>query len=598
MGTVSAAAITRIHDVEGALTLVSVGSGGAGSANTDIFIQATQSAGRRRSSVTLEGFLLTDAADNDLSAADIHVGLWVWVTHYASLTALRIRIAETTTTNYDEHIVPLTEYANLGGWLRVWLDISRTPDATGTGGLNEALARNFGPIVSLPTVGGTSQNVILDAVDHTTTGLSMTGTAGLWSDFVTADEGTVNNKYGVVMTVSGVIYCKARLILGTASSLVFDDSNFTIVFPQQNLVTDTFMGISIDLQHASTNIDWAAGSIQSPGVKKGDIVVTGTSGTFDVTGCSLVGLRIVTLTSKCTISTTTFQTCGLVAQAGAQLTSCTFNKPSGTIGITVDDLSKIDLCAFTSDGTGHAIELRPTGAGPFEFDLNGCTFSSYASVDGSTGNEVMLINPVTTSANITVNVVGGSNTPTIMLAAGYTGTFTLVVNPVATTLTVKNIDTGAVIESARVLVTASDGTGPMPFEKTTTITRSGSVATASCTAHGLVNGKKAVIKGADQFEYNGVFVITFIDTNSFSYTVSGSPATPATGTIKTTGVVIDAATNASGVVSDTRSHASNQPIVGRVRKATGGTLYKTGVVSGTISSTTGFSATVQLIPDQ
>ena len=40
-----------------------------------------------------------------------------------------------------------------------------------------------------------------------------------------------------------------------------------------------------------------------------------------------------------------------------------------------------------------------------------------------------------------------------------------------------------------------------------------------------------------------------------------------------------------------------EPIAGRVRKATGGTLYKTGVVSGTVSSTTGFSATVQMIPD-
>ncbi len=64
-----------------------------------------------------------------------------------------------------------------------------------------------------------------------------------------------------------------------------------------------------------------------------------------------------------------------------------------------------------------------------------------------------------------------------------------------------------------------------------TITRSGQVATVTCTAHGFSNQDYITIAGAAQSEYNGNFYITVIDANTFSYVVTGSPATPATGTI-------------------------------------------------------------------
>jgi RHS repeat-associated protein/uncharacterized delta-60 repeat protein len=68
--------------------------------------------------------------------------------------------------------------------------------------------------------------------------------------------------------------------------------------------------------------------------------------------------------------------------------------------------------------------------------------------------------------------------------------------------------------------------------KTSTLSRSGSTVTVSSTAHGFSNGDFVVINGADQPEYNGGFVISNVSANSFDYTISGSPATPATGTIK------------------------------------------------------------------
>lgn len=63
------------------------------------------------------------------------------------------------------------------------------------------------------------------------------------------------------------------------------------------------------------------------------------------------------------------------------------------------------------------------------------------------------------------------------------------------------------------------------------ITRSGTTATATATGHGFTTGQKVVISGAAQGDYNGAFTVTVTGPNTFTYTVSGSPVTPATGTI-------------------------------------------------------------------
>ncbi|CAN5813834.1 hypothetical protein BH20PSE1_BH20PSE1_01000 [soil metagenome] len=67
--------------------------------------------------------------------------------------------------------------------------------------------------------------------------------------------------------------------------------------------------------------------------------------------------------------------------------------------------------------------------------------------------------------------------------------------------------------------------------KTVTITRSASTATATATAHGFLAGQKIVVSGANETEYNIEAYISNVAANTFDYTVSGTPATPATGTI-------------------------------------------------------------------
>jgi len=253
---------------------------------------------------------------------------------------------------------------------------------------------------------------------------------------------------------------------------------------------------------------------------------------------------------------------------------------------------KLDGCTFISGGTGHAIEFGTSTPGdPTELALNGITFSGYGA--GGTTDAAIYNN---SGKHLIINIVDGT-TPTVRNGSGASTTLNL--NQVTTTITVKDLITGSPIEGAEVLVTASDGTGTMPFQKTiSTLTRSDSTATATTSsAHGLVDGKKALIKGATEPEYNGVYTLTVTGATTFTYTVSGAPVTPATGSPVVTGVVIHAATPASGIVTDTRFHALDQPVTGRARKGTAIPYYRTGAISGTIDSATNFAFIVQMIRD-
>lgn len=65
-----------------------------------------------------------------------------------------------------------------------------------------------------------------------------------------------------------------------------------------------------------------------------------------------------------------------------------------------------------------------------------------------------------------------------------------------------------------------------------TLTRSGTVVTATMSAdHTLASGLSVTVSGAVETEYNGTFSITVISRNQFTYEISTTPTSPATGTI-------------------------------------------------------------------
>lgn len=102
----------------------------------------------------------------------------------------------------------------------------------------------------------------------------------------------------------------------------------------------------------------------------------------------------------------------------------------------------------------------------------------------------------------------------------------------------------------------------------TSITRSGSTATVTTASpHGETVGQIANIRGAAQAEYNGDFAVGSVPTSTtFTITVSGTPATPATGTITFNGGPVVRSTYsggvfAAGLYSSPRLDDSNEYIV-------------------------------------
>lgn len=110
-------------------------------------------------------------------------------------------------------------------------------------------------------------------------------------------------------------------------------------------------------------------------------------------------------------------------------------------------------------------------------------------------------------------------------AALYNGTFAITIASATTfTYTMGGTPTGSA--TGTLVMT------PVP-QGVTSITRSGSTATATLTIGdpSMVTGDLHIMAGAAQSEYNITAPITVLSSTQFTFEVSGSPASPATGTL-------------------------------------------------------------------
>jgi hypothetical protein len=122
--------------------------------------------------------------------------------------------------------------------------------------------------------------------------------------------------------------------------------------------------------------------------------------------------------------------------------------------------------------------------------------------------------------------------------SGYNGTFTVTVTGASTfTYTVDSSlvtpATGTITSNKELAYTVTNKyslNGAI-----TSLTRSGSIATATLANHGYSTGRWVTITGATPSGYNGVVRITGTTQNTFTYTVDAGLTTPATGTIIVSG---------------------------------------------------------------
>lgn len=399
--------LTSIENMETAPTFTSYGGGQGATVNTDIFIQGSQSGGRRADNVTDSGFGATFTAV-DLSAAGQHVRVWLFVTQWAAVTQVQMRLSSGAD---DDHEFPTAEYPPLGGFVPVWIDVSRAPEVGGTA--NEASISEIGVLLDIGDVGGNAQNLIIDAISHGTSGLRWTGTAGDFADFRTFEN---TNVEGVLITLLGKDFCFARLEIGSATATTFTDSDFSVVFPSQALVASTFMGVTIDLQNASTSVSLTDGSIESSApaaaTTRPDFVVTGTAGTLTATGLSVIGARTVTLTSGVAWTGGTIDTVNMT-QGSADVDGVTIRtrSASGVPCLTDPDFTLLTNTTFVQAGAGPALEIDTTGT----YDLTTTTFEGYNAANGQTDSAIDITETLWT---VTLQYAGA--TPPTYRTAGAT----------------------------------------------------------------------------------------------------------------------------------------------------------------------------------
>jgi hypothetical protein len=453
-----------------------------------------------------------------------------------------------------------------------------------------------------------------------TSGLTLSG--GTSGDVATFRQIAIEDRSSATVKAHGVIRELGEGLFGVQGTLRFgdqasgsswfEDKNVTVVFEKRDLASTRYRVVITDNGTGTTTFKLGTKvgtGINTTGTDGGSIIAaSGVGWDFDaatdadVTDVFVYGYAFVGASGGVKFLAGQEFAGGVISGSGqVAVNGALFVNNSVTGSTVAADASALlwdvntdpdTLLHGTSVAKGtnahHAIEFGTTS--PLEMTLRNMTFSGF---NASNGENDSTFHVKRTTGTVTINLVGTSGNVSYKSDGA---DVVLVQNPVTLTVTVRDGLTSSVVQGAYVLALADDGSG-FDGGATVTITSTGGTATVAHTSHGYATGNKVRIRGAEQPEYNGIQTITVTGAGTYTYAVSGSPASPATGTIKAALVILDGLTNASGQINDTRSWSSDQNFVGRVRKGTSTTAYKAQPVTGTIDSEAGAALTVQLTPD-
>lgn len=452
-----------------------------------------------------------------------------------------------------------------GGWVRMVVD----PNETRSGGAGTLNVGNVTHIGVFADVGGTTarfDNLILDACD-VGTGLTITGTTTgdtLFSEII-SNEAT--NRYGICRALNDdatAIELLGNLVIGdTASASTLTDVDSKIFAANPNYYSGA---VTTSIPLNSFGVDLVGGAsanevsfgepVGSTGGRNGLSFVgnstynvgfdfsDGNVNTGNFYGCSFENLNgtLSFDSASHNFKGNSISGCGAFSfVTGSTVSECAF-VASGQI--TLAGNAAMNDCVVTNSIATSAVSTN---------DLNNLTNNTFTS--GGTGHAVNL---GSIAASDTMN---WNNTDSgYALSDGSTGNETVLVNVASgQTLTV-NVGSGYSTPTVK-----NDGGGTVSVvagQVTTTIT------VKDVNTQLAIQGARVYIK-AD----------------------AGGPLSEGT-------VIINAITDSNGQVSDTRSLASNQPVVGYARKSSVSPLYKNAAITGTINNGSGLSVTTLMIPDE
>jgi hypothetical protein len=312
------------------------------------------------------------------------------------------------------------------------------------------------------TAFGKIDNIFYDAIRYISNGSAAltiaggsTGARGTFAEIVTDDASTADGKaHGIfrVLTTGSKAYEMTFGVefgdSGTASTY-FEDTDFQLIIVGTNMSAGN-MDVDLLANGTGTNVfNLTDGVI----VNVGTVSNWNLSATMDemkLTRMSFTDMGTFTFPTQSAnnrfLLDSTFNNCGQVYPSTCDMDNIIFNGTTNANGAlkldeSVNNASNMSALTFNSDGTGHAIYMLPVGAGPFTYNFDNWQFTGYASSDGTTGNEVILVDNAN-DANITINIQNSGDVPSIRKAAGYTGTVTI---NNAVTVKVSGVTEGAAI---------------------------------------------------------------------------------------------------------------------------------------------------------
>lgn len=609
------------------------GGGGGVADEPDFYYQGgtgSLTAQSRKVSTSRIGREYTHGSGTDMTATDrVACLMKLQVTNKDALLsrtspAAGLKIGSGSAAHYEYYLWGNDNYPKRGGWqlIAVNPNVSGYRNATtGSPSLTGVLYWSFLADFSATSK---SENIMIDAIDIGA-GLHLTGgdgvsADGVFQDFVDTDEGTAGNEWGYVSTEGDFILINGRLSIGentseTAVATGFTDSAKVLAW-RNGLVATGYNKLRLNLGSATTLIDISDCFFKGQGEENNaagrgytttedtrpQLEVTGTSGSATMDGNSFDNFSTIDLNGAVTFTNNIIRTSGQIDlnagncdMTGTSVLESTVAADASAVvwDSATDPDGYIEDVVFTKGANAHhAIEFGTSS--PTSITVRGLSSSGFNAADSQNDSFFYVARPTGT---VTINVVGGTGNFSYKSAGA---TVVIVVDPVTTQITVKDISTGIVIENARVKLTVKDGTN-FPFEDSVSITSATTTATVTHTAHGLSTGDWVKIEGVTNGEaYNGSKEITVTGVNTYTYTIASGQTSPATGTILATFMYFNELTNVSGIVTDTRSISADQAVEGWVRQGSpaNGTLYKEQPIDEIIDSVNGLTLNVQLISDE
>jgi len=596
---------TDLNDIflNGSAAWTLVGGGRQTAVETDDFIMGTSCWSHDPFSSGLEGGVFNSA---ETVATDDAVYVWIKCDVVATLSThaaggQRILIGNSATTLDSFYVLGSDDY-QYGGWKCIPVDPTFTPSTT-VGGGSTGATNWFGAQWNVPSTGASKGYPMkVDAMRH---GRQLEITAGeianpaSWDATAAYDSATAR-QWGICQPTATGAEIQGLIYWGTAAASVYSrDSNRTITIIDTEWTSTDFTQILF--AHASNDVEWDNVGLIALGTSNRGIIDVTANGAVTWINSVIQDIDTTTMLAGSTFDGNTWIGCNEVDSGGGSLLGASILTPTVAANsygllwnVNADPNGSLDGMTFSKGTNAHHAITFGLDIPTTNITLTDCAFGTdfSATQGGTTGDETFHF--LDTTGTITLNLVGCTGNK------GYRTegvTVTIVDDPVTTQITVTNTS-DTPISGARVFLETSNGTGPLPYQESVSITQTGGTATVTHTAHGIPDGTNVVIRGATQNGYNKVATITVTGVNSYTYAVDSGTASPATGSPVASGVIIHDTTNGSGIASDVRVLSSSQPFKGTIRASSGSPYYQPASITGTVSSTGGFSATVALLLDE